>query len=132
MKTDSNESSSNLCVYKAVLQHGNGKTSKKLVAQVSFDLARYPSSIPKWKIFSSQDEKQEEDSLDLLQGNREGEAPQELPLYNETLARLEQDVNQKVDQLVIPSDQTTYDWVLVEQLTKIAEGWEDSLQDDSS
>ena len=127
LKTDASESNNKLCVYKAVLQHGNRKASKKLVAKVSFDLARYPSSIPRWKIFSSADENQEEDCLNLLQDNREGEAPQDLPLYDEALARLEQEVNQKVDELVIPSDQTTYDWILVQQLTKIAEGWEDSL-----
>ena len=129
LKIDSSESNNKLCVYKAVLQHGNGKASKKLVAKVSFNLARYPSSIPRWKIFSSTDENQEEDCLDLLQENREGEAPQDLPLYDDALARLEQEVNQKVDELVIPSDQTTYDWILVQQLTKIAEGWEDSLQE---
>mmetsp|Transcript_11835 Transcript_11835/g.30011 ORF Transcript_11835/g.30011 Transcript_11835/m.30011 type:complete len:577 (+) Transcript_11835:119-1849(+) len=110
-------------VYKAVLQRG----TKQIVAKVTIDLARYPSSIPKWKILSG-DEDQEEDSLELLQG----EAPQQLPLYNETLARLEQEVNQKVDRLVVPSDQTTYDWILGEQLAKIAEGWEESLQDDNA
>ena len=110
-------------VYKAVLEHG----TKQIVAKVTIDLARYPSSIPKWKILSG-DEDQEEDSLELLQG----EAPQQLPLYNERLARLEQEVNQKVDQLVVRSDQTTYDWILGEQLAKIAEGWEESLQDDNA
>ena len=131
LKTDQSDDD-NIRVYKAVLQRGSGEASKKVVTKVSFNLARYPSSIPRWKILCSPDEDQEEESLDLLQGCLEGEAPQQLPLYNEALARLEQDVNQKVDQLVVSSDQTTYDWILAQQLTKITEGWEDSLQDNNS
>jgi len=121
-------------VYKAILQHGNdgsALTKKTLVAKVTINVARYPSSIPQWKILSSPNEGQEddeeaEDSLDVLQGI---EAPQQLPLYNEALARLEQDINQKVDQLVVSSDQTTYDWILAQQLVEITKGWEDSLQE---
>lgn len=123
-------------VYKAILQHGNGngEASKKVAAKVSIDLARYPSRIPQWKILSSPNAnpggEDEEVSLDVLRGSQEGEAPQQLPLYNEALTRLEQNVNRKVDQLVDSSDQTTYDWILAQQLVEIAKGWEDSLQVD--
>jgi hypothetical protein len=117
--------------YKAILQHGGGKAAKKVAAKVSIDLSRYPSSIPQWKILSSpnRDREMEEDSLDVLRG---GEAPRDLPLYNEALARLEQEVNHKVDELVVPSDQTTYDWILAQQLVKIGKSWEDSLQKGAS
>jgi hypothetical protein len=118
-------------VYKAVLQHGNDGegSTKKLVAEVSINVARYPSSIPQWKIMCSPDEGQEEEaenSLHVLQGI---EAPQQLPLYNEALALMEQNINQKVDLLVDSSDQTTYDWILAQQLVEIARGWIDSLQE---
>jgi hypothetical protein len=119
-------------VYKAILQRGNdgsSSTKKTLVAKVTINVARYPSSIPQWKLLSSpnegheDDEEVEEHSLDVLQGH---EAPQQLPLYNEALARLEQDINQKVDQLVVSSDQNTYDWILAHQLVEITKGWEET------
>ncbi len=122
----SNPTSSNTRVYKAILHC----RSQQLVAKVSVDLARYPSQIPRWKLLANDDDDNDhdndddahEDSLDLLR------APKQLPLYNETLARLEQSVNSSVDDLVLPSDQTTYDWILGEQLMKIAEGWEEFLK----
>jgi len=116
--------------YKAVLQHGSGKATKKVTAIVSINMARYPSSVPRWKILQTSTD-EEEASLDALQSYNGGEPSQQLPLFNEALARLEQTVNRKVDELVIPSDQTTYEWILAEQLYRIARGWEDSFQENA-
>eukprot|EP00536_Pseudo-nitzschia_multiseries_P005144 jgi/Psemu1/285576/fgenesh1_pg.93_\ len=131
-------------VYNAVLQRGSaaGSTSsskktagKTLTAQVTINLARYPSVVPRWKIASSSENEYEYDngndndndndepSLETLQD------PQRLPLYNEELARLEKTVNRNVERLVVPSDQSTYDWILGQQLVEIARGWGDSFRD---
>ena len=116
--------------YKAVLQHGSGKATKKVTAIVSINTARYPSSVPRWKILQTSTD-EEEASLDALQSYNGGEPSQQLSLFNEALARLEQTVNRKVDELVISSDQTTYEWILAEQLYRIARGWEDSFQENA-
>jgi len=119
-------------VYKAVLQtRTGGDASKHLALQVSVNLSRYPSVIPRWKILGSSSNNKkvnggntatkQEDSLVDLKSHP-------LPLYDEGLARLERHVNRNVDGLVVPSDQTTYDWVLAEQLIEVVKGWEDSLE----
>ena len=134
----------NIRVYKAVLQRGNtanANSSSKttaaatttLTARVCINVARYPSVIPRWKIIpspplsSSMDE-----NNSSKQENEASEEPslETLPLYNEGLVRLENDVNRDaVDRLVVPSDQSTYDWILGQQLVEIARVWGDSFKD---
>lgn len=103
-------SNNNIVVYNAVLERKNNKT-ERLTASVSINLARYPSVIPRWKILREDDDEEQSQSLDSL------------PLYEEGLARLEREVNRSVDRLVCSTNQTTYDWVLGQQLIEIAKGW---------
>jgi len=134
----------NIRVYKAVLQRGNTAnenssakttsaattTATTLTGRVCINLARYPSVIPRWKFISSPPL-----SSSLYENNNKKENDNEasletLPLYNEGLARLERDVNRDaVDRLVVPSDQSTYDWILGQQLVEIARVWGDSFKD---
>jgi hypothetical protein len=41
-------------------------------------------------------------------------------LYNDRLAKLQRRVNQEVDQLVLTTDEASYDWILPHQLAEIA------------
>ena len=120
----STKNNDNIRVYEAVLKCKSGPDSscKTLTARVCINVARYPSTIPRWTIPSSSSKsiQGEEDSLEVLKG-------EQMPLYNESLARLEKHVNRDVDQLVLSSDQTTYDWVLAQQLFEIGRGWEEML-----
>ncbi|MGK3744975.1 MAG: hypothetical protein ACI90V_011836 [Bacillariaceae sp.] len=120
----STKNNDNIRVYEAVLKCNSGpnSSSKTLTARVCINVARYPSIIPRWTILSSSSKsiQGEEDSLEVLKG-------EQMPLYNESLARLEKHVNRDVDQLVLSSDQTTYDWVLAQQLFEIGRGWEEML-----
>jgi hypothetical protein len=120
----STKNNDNIRVYEAVLKCNSSpdSSSKTLTARVCINVARYPSIIPRWTILSSSSKsiQGEEDSLEVLKG-------EQMPLYNESLARLEKHVNRDVDQLVLSSDQTTYDWVLAQQLFEIGRGWEEML-----
>jgi hypothetical protein len=40
------------------------------------------------------------------------------------MATLERCINQDVEQLVLPSDETTYEWILAHQLSEIATKWD--------
>jgi len=141
INNESRNARRHLRVYSVVLQRasiaGTNSSSKKtataaatttLTAQVTINAARYPSVIPRWKIASSSSSSSssggssslaDDPSLETLQD------PERLPLYNEDLARLEKDVNRNVDRLVVSSDQSTYDWILGQQLVEIARGWGD-------
>jgi len=110
-------------VYEAVLK-GNDSLDplpKTLTARVYINVARYPSIIPQWKILSS--------SLKPREGanSLESSKSEQMPLYDESLARLGKHVNCDVDQLVLSSDQTTYDWILAQQLAEIARCWAETL-----
>jgi len=121
--TSSTKKNHHVRIYEAVLK-GNASLNslpKTLTARVYIDVARYPSIIPQWKFLSSRLKSREgEKSL----GNFKSE---QLPLYNESLARLGKHVNCNVDQLVLSSDQTTYDWILAQQLAEIVRCWRDML-----
>jgi len=121
--TSSTKKNHHIRIYEAVLK-GNASLSslpKTLTARVYIDVARYPSIIPQWKFLSSRLKPREgEKSLENLKS-------EQLPLYNESLARLGKHVNCDVDQLVLSSDQTTYDWILAQQLAEIVRCWREML-----
>jgi hypothetical protein len=48
-------------------------------------------------------------------------------LYDGAVDRLIQRVNYDTEELVVASDDSTYDWILSHQLDELARGWEDIL-----
>jgi Fms-interacting protein/Thoc5 len=90
-------------VYEATLVHG----SEKLCLNVLIDLARYPSVPPHWT----------EASTD----------PKDETLYNETVDKILHQVNRNVAELVLPSKEHTYEWILVQQLASLVHGWDASF-----
>lgn len=120
---DQASSSEHIIIYEGVLTTVGrlDSLSKNLTVRAWINAARYPSIIPRWEILSSSSiSARGKDSLEVFRNNQ-------MPLYNESLARLEKHVNRDVDEMVLPSDQTTYDWVLAQQLKEIARGWKKML-----
>jgi Fms-interacting protein/Thoc5 len=96
--------------YKITLKLG----SATLKARVAINMARYPSVPPIWKIGDL--ESKSSSSLESLQ------------LYDETVVQLENHVNRNVNQMVLPADATTYEWILAQQLVELVDQWESSLE----
>jgi hypothetical protein len=94
-------------IYEATLN--DTSTSKTLTARVRIDIARYPSIPPNWQIAPKD-------------GSMKGQ--QQQPLYNEEIAKLEKHINYDIDQFVSPDDQTTYDWILAQQLYELIHTWD--------
>jgi hypothetical protein len=104
-------------IYEATLK--DGRSSRTMTARVKIDLARYPSVPPCWQI-------QQQRRRRRRQGT-DGDGDGPVVLYNEDVARLERHINHDVDEFVVPADQTTYDWILVQQLHELVQKWEDDI-----
>jgi hypothetical protein len=91
------------------------RKSATLVVRARVNVERYPSLPPTWEFETSNNQ----EALEDLETN------QETPLYDDRLAGLERRVNQNVEELVVATDDTTYDWILSHQLAEIAKGWEE-------
>ncbi|KAG7360580.1 Fms-interacting protein [Nitzschia inconspicua] len=111
--------------YKVTLKRG----SATLNARVTIHMARYPSLPPHWKIRSQPEgEVKEDESSTTATTTRSLET---LPLYDETLARLEHHLNRNVEEMVVTSDETTYEWILAQQLVELADQWDQTFDDNN-
>lgn len=113
--TKSPESRPRLVVYEACLKH----RSETIHLRATIDAARYPSVPPRWSVASKAGRNQQDvlESLDHQQDN-------DSPLYNAELNKLLRDANNQAAELVLPDDETTYDWILPHQLAFLMHGWD--------
>jgi hypothetical protein len=98
--------------------------SATLSVKVKIDVARYPAVPPKWEVVTTNSREawgQEHGSIQDLQVNPR--------LYDDRLASLERRINHDVDCLVVAEDETSYDWILAQQLAEIERGWEEILNE---
>jgi hypothetical protein len=109
--SDLGPSQNNCRIFAATLK----RKSATLVVRARVNVERYPSLPPTWEFETSNNQ----EALEDLETN------QETPLYDDRLAGLERRVNQNVEELVVATDDTTYDWILSHQLAEIAKGWEE-------
>ena len=88
--------------------------SSSISIRVQVNPHRYPSVPPEIKISSTND--------DVFHPSfaQTDELGHDSPLYDEHIANLERKVNQDVDELVIPTDDSTYNWILAHQLVEIS------------
>lgn len=116
-------------IYEATFKDtGSASPENNLTVRILINVARYPSIPPSFQIASVQSQSSwghQEGSLDSLQSGQ-------TPLYNERLTRLQKHVNRDVNQLVTSSDETTYDWVLAQQIAELARGWTESAEPDDT
>jgi hypothetical protein len=105
----SEEESSSIDFYLATLK----RRSATLTLRIGIYSARYPSVPPTWEL-NPEHHAGGDPSLD---GDK-------TTLYDEQMATLERCINQDVEQLVLPSDETTYEWILAHQLSEIATKWD--------
>lgn len=89
------------------------RRSATLSLRVGIHSARYPSVPPTWEF--QPDQHCGDNSLDY----------DKTALYDEQLSSLERRINQDVEQLVLSTDETTYEWILAHQLSEIATKWDD-------
>ncbi|KAG7360181.1 Fms-interacting protein [Nitzschia inconspicua] len=115
--------------YKVTLKRG----SAILNARVTIHMARYPSLPPHWKISSQPGEENEEENerCSTTTTSTTTRSLETLPLYDETLARLEHHLNRNVEEMVVTSDETTYEWILAQQLVELADQWDQTFDDDN-
>jgi hypothetical protein len=110
------ESSSSKDYFLATLK----RRSSTLSLRVGIHTARYPSIVPTWEL--NPEHQRDEDSLDN----------DKTILYDDRLLNLERRINQDVEHLVLPKDETTYEWILSHQLSEIATKWEEQLIESDS
>lgn len=96
------------------------RKSSILSLRVGIHTARYPSIPPTWEL--NPEQQRGEDSLDN----------DTTALYDDQLSNLERRINQDVDDLVLSTDETTYDWILSHQISEIATKWEEQLVESES
>jgi Fms-interacting protein/Thoc5 len=116
---------SRIRIYEATIKYGSVAGDRDLALRILINMARYPSVPPQFQIASIQAQTswgQQAGSLDSLQSAQ-------TPLYNEPLVRLQNHVNRDVTQLVVSSDETTYDWILAHQMAEIAKRLGDTHDD---
>jgi hypothetical protein len=96
------------------------RKSATLLVRAKVNVARYPAVPPTWEFMTSNSKEswgEEHGSLEELE--------KDSALYDESLASLERKINRDIDELVITTNETTYDWILSHQLAMIAKGWEE-------
>lgn len=96
------------------------RKSSTLVVRVRINAARYPGVPPIWEFMTSNSKLswgEEHGSLDELE--------KDSALYDENLANLERKINSDIDELVVSTDETSYEWILSHQLAMIAKRWEE-------
>lgn len=101
------------------------RRSSILSLRVGVYSARYPSIPPTWEFNPEQQSG----------GGADNEASldeEKTVLYDEQLSSLERRINQNVQDLVSPTDETTYEWILAHQLSEIATKWEEQLVESES
>ena len=115
---------SNVRSFHATLQSSHAPTlTSTLSVKVQIPMARYPAIPPTWMVIPSSNTstkpfpQPEEFSPD-------SPATITTPLYDSDLVSLERRINEDIDQLIVPSDETTYDWILSHQLLELMQGWE--------
>jgi hypothetical protein len=114
-QTSSEDDSSKNCrVYLVTLK----RKAATLSVRAQVNIARYPAVPPTWEILVGQPSS--------------GELEQGSALYDDPMATLERRVNGDVEQLVVPTEEATYDWILSHQLAEIANGWEEILSNNAS
>ena len=111
--SNASEEESSIDFYLATLK----RRSSTLTLRVGIYSACYPSVPPTWELNPEQ-----HDGDHCLDGDKS-------TLYDEQLATLERRINQDVEQLVLTSDDTTYEWILAHQLSEIASKWDQQQTD---
>ena len=101
--------------FKATLK----RKTVSLEVHVRVNVARYPAVPPTWEFATN-------DSQESQNGERGSSETvgNESTLYDDRLASLERRINRDVEQLVMKSEETTYDWILSHQLAEIVKEWE--------
>jgi len=90
--------------------------SSTISIHVQLNPQRYPSVPPEIRISSSPPNSLESNAK---QRNELGHTS---PLYDDNFANLERKVNQDIDELVVSTDDSTYNWILAHQLAEVAKG----------
>ncbi|KAL3917375.1 MAG: hypothetical protein SGILL_004742 [Bacillariaceae sp.] len=112
---DPNDADSKLCrVYEAVLK--DTTTASTLKTKVRINMARYPSAPPVWDLTGLSSKAAEPPSLNAM------------PLYGHEWEALKKGINYNIRDLVVESDETTYEWILAHQLWELARQWGDEQE----
>lgn len=107
------------------------RKSSTLKATVLIDTQNYPAEPPVWSLQNedgssgmSSSWAEEHGSMSSLQRSSDSTSP---PLFDAALNRIECHVNQNLDKFVDPNVESTFDWILIHQLSEIISCWDEVM-----
>jgi hypothetical protein len=113
--------SSRTLMYEVMLENFGAQQLRLIV---SIDLARYPSAPPHWTLSPAEATRGgKTTSKSSPLDNDHVEGVEGTTLYDVVVEKILQKVNRNVSDLVLPNVEESYDWILVQQLASLAQGW---------
>lgn len=110
------------------------RKSSTLKATVLIDTQNYPAEPPVWSLQNedassgmSSSWAEEHGSMSSLQHSSDSITETSPPLFDAALNRIECHVNQNLDKFVNPNVESTFDWILIHQLSEIISCWDEVM-----